>query len=638
MESKIKCPWCDQKYIIDDSYLGQTIKCEKCGTDFAAATIPEKTIPQHGRKKKIVLLSIVTGVFLIVVLLGIFVFPVIKANIDYKRGLTAQKEHRYDAAFELFKKAAEKGHPEAQFELGNCYGTPEGTALDVPEAIKWFRKAAERGHMEAQYRLGKLYQAGVGMNKSETEAAFWFEKASEQGHRDAPYQCGVCYFNPTDHKFDELENSFYRELARSSVEKALPWYEKAADFGSKAACYNVGLFYEYGLGVNRDYKEAAKWFQKAGSVGKNELEICELLLEMEMRDTGSDPEKQYELAEKYFFSGHSTEAVEWYTKSAEQGYLKAQEHLAFSGDVSKSESDKWYQVIRDFRKEQRLKEERQREQEAAKRKAIEEAERKAFEETKRKEEEERKKKEMADDDSDGFTYAQEMEAGTDPQDSLSHPKYMTRVYVSSVGQQSFSGLKFVGIVGKENRINNDYFFDDYDIDLDTQFNANKKKEKVTFQVTNNNIKSLKHVCIGETFKHNNIDFILVDLDYMSADEEEGDFYFYDYSDTLEMVAYLQRMGKKERILCRVGKPVLDPVLRVKFHDDMNGNDFTVSVGDTFKLGDAKTGEEQYKVVSANLKTKEVVVESTGKNKKRYSIKTKDKGSTRRDDSPFLRRE
>jgi hypothetical protein len=72
------------------------------------------------------------------------------------------------------------------------------------------------------------------------------------------------------------------------------------------------------------------------------------------------------------------------------------------------------------------------------------------------------------------------------------------------------------------------------------------------------------------------------------------------------------------------------------------------VGDTFQLGDDETGEEQYKVISANRLTKEVVVESTGKNKKRYTVKpkeslpqkTKGEGSTprsRSDNSPFLQK-
>jgi TPR repeat protein len=36
-------------------------------------------------------------------------------------------------------------------------------AQDYIEAVRWFRKAAEQGHMEAQYNLGLLYENGTGV-------------------------------------------------------------------------------------------------------------------------------------------------------------------------------------------------------------------------------------------------------------------------------------------------------------------------------------------------------------------------------------------------------------------------------------------------------------------------------------------
>lgn len=33
METKIKCPWCDQEYTVDSSLVGQTMKCEICEKD-----------------------------------------------------------------------------------------------------------------------------------------------------------------------------------------------------------------------------------------------------------------------------------------------------------------------------------------------------------------------------------------------------------------------------------------------------------------------------------------------------------------------------------------------------------------------------------------------------------------------------
>ena len=59
--------------------------------------------------------------------------------------------------------------------------------MDLAEAAKWYRKAAEQGHSEAQYQLGECYYCGHGVDKDYNEAVKWFRKAAEQGNSDAQY-------------------------------------------------------------------------------------------------------------------------------------------------------------------------------------------------------------------------------------------------------------------------------------------------------------------------------------------------------------------------------------------------------------------------------------------------------------------
>jgi len=56
-------------------------------------------------------------------------------------------------AAELWHKAAELGHADAQFSLGVAYAYGIGVYLDPSEAVKWYRMAAEQGHVMAQYAL-----------------------------------------------------------------------------------------------------------------------------------------------------------------------------------------------------------------------------------------------------------------------------------------------------------------------------------------------------------------------------------------------------------------------------------------------------------------------------------------------------
>jgi len=90
-----------------------------------------------------------------------------------------------DAAVEQYRKAAEKGDAEAQYELGRCYLLSKGVDQNFPEAVKWFRKAAEQGNVRAQYGLGACYFRGKGVPKDKTEAEKWFHKAAAQGHEKA---------------------------------------------------------------------------------------------------------------------------------------------------------------------------------------------------------------------------------------------------------------------------------------------------------------------------------------------------------------------------------------------------------------------------------------------------------------------
>ena len=191
----------------------------------------------------------------------------------------------------------------------------------------------------------------------------------------------------------------------------------------------------------------------------------------------------------------------------------------------------------------------------------------------------------SDQDSDGFSLMQEYKAKTDPTDPLSHPKYITQVYVSAISQQRFTGLELVSV---------------------DMTKSDKKDWQATFNVVRNNRKRSEFVRINVgTFKNNNVDFSLVDIE---VDDK-----------TQEPIAYIQRVGKVERIACRPKQPVYDPMPRVRFLNALYSRTFTSSVGSNFKLGTAKTGEELYNVISADPAAKTVVVESDSETPETFTL-------------------
>lgn len=47
--------------------------------------------------------------------------------------------------------------------------------------------------------------------------------------------------------------------------QARAWYQKAAAKENRSAAYNLGNHYRYGLGVVQDYQQARQWYEKAAA-------------------------------------------------------------------------------------------------------------------------------------------------------------------------------------------------------------------------------------------------------------------------------------------------------------------------------------------------------------------------------------
>ena len=192
----------------------------------------------------------------------------------------------------------------------------------------------------------------------------------------------------------------------------------------------------------------------------------------------------------------------------------------------------------------------------------------------------------SDEDSDGFTLLQEYKADTDPLDPLSHPKYITQVYVSAVGRQRFSGLELLSVYERRQ--------------------WERASWEATFNVVRNDRRRSEVVRINSgTFTNNNVSFSVVDIEVDAQ--------------TQEHVVYIRRAGMDERIPCRPRQPVYDPLHRVKLLNALDGKTITGQVGDTFKLGSKMTGEETYRIVAADPDSKLTVVESVGDKPERFKI-------------------
>ena len=205
----------------------------------------------------------------------------------------------YDEAIKWWRKAANAGNAHAQANIGVMYASGRGVRKDEVEAVRWYRMAAEQGHSGAQKNLGICFEKGQGVAKDEDKALHWYNRAmaggceeakplaealqgkhrraedtrlaiqaftnkewadgfrlSQSADRDDPvvqFYLGVCYDNGYGVDKDSRE--------------AVRWYRKAADNGSLSAQFNLGVMYSRGDGIEKDEAESEKWYRKAADGG-----------------------------------------------------------------------------------------------------------------------------------------------------------------------------------------------------------------------------------------------------------------------------------------------------------------------------------------------------------------------------------
>jgi len=232
-----------------------------------------------------------------------------------------------------YKKAALKGHIEAQFKLALCYEEGSGVYCDKDEAIKWYKKAvdqgshyaltnylklkysyksyeqvikyrkelllaADGGNVRSQYALGEWFNNDNNQSAYREEAFVWYSKAANEGYIPARKKLAESYL--------------YGKLVSKNVTQALYWYDMAWEDISAIDLYNIGYAYDTGDTVFIDKTKAVKYYRMAAEKGystaQHKLGVC--------YEKGTGVEKDINAA-KY-----------WYEKSSAQGHEESKRRLS----------------------------------------------------------------------------------------------------------------------------------------------------------------------------------------------------------------------------------------------------------------------------------------------------------------------
>jgi hypothetical protein len=82
-----------------------------------------------------------------------------------------------------YQLAAQKGHPEAEFNLARLYAGGHGVKKDEEQAARWVSASATQGYAPAMVNLGMRFATGSGVAQNEQRAYFWLTLAFLHGDK-----------------------------------------------------------------------------------------------------------------------------------------------------------------------------------------------------------------------------------------------------------------------------------------------------------------------------------------------------------------------------------------------------------------------------------------------------------------------
>ena len=185
--------------------------------------------------------------------------------------------------------------PLLEIECAPSRAETERTA-EAEQRAKEQRKDASKLRHRVVLAVGAVVVAWMGV--ALILLVFW-EKGVGIGYAPAMNNLGVLYQNGWG-------------VAKDYV-KAREWYQKAADAGSNLAMNNLGWLSQNGWGSAQDYVKAREWYQKAADAGNN----------VAMNNLGWLSQNGWGVAKDY------VKAREWYQKAADAGSNLAMNNLGW---------------------------------------------------------------------------------------------------------------------------------------------------------------------------------------------------------------------------------------------------------------------------------------------------------------------
>ncbi len=219
----------------------------------------------------------------------------------------------------------------------------EESGSDDSNQCKLYHSDLAKDEKESQ--LGIMYFSGYGSVPKDCERSkYWLTKATKAENSDALNQLGVFYYvgcRTTQH----LDNDFKVQTFELDFKSAEKYFLLANKKGHKQAKANLGSIYsDGGYGIEQSNEKAIEWFTKAiedtparaydglSVVYGRQQKYAEALPCVKKGAEAGSSQAQNNLG--YFYENglggldvDKQKALEWYKKSADQGFARAQSNF-----------------------------------------------------------------------------------------------------------------------------------------------------------------------------------------------------------------------------------------------------------------------------------------------------------------------
>ena len=277
-------------------------------------------------------------------------------------------------AFLWYQRSSSQGQPYAAYSIAQMYRYGEYVTKDNDTAQRYYKQALS-GFLKIEsddmanddffYKLGQMFKLGLGTNSDVTKAIEYFKRSAEMNNKNGLFEYGKALLigehipQDTDsavkllEKAVKLKNSNAKrflaleyisgEHLEQDIEKGIALLTECADSGDVIASYRLGKIYLQGEIMPQNLDKAERYLLLVEDNEYTQYALAKLYLQEEKYDiqkavnyfeksADKNHWASYQLGRIYLFGAKDIErdkekAVEWFTKSANDGNEYAQDLL-----------------------------------------------------------------------------------------------------------------------------------------------------------------------------------------------------------------------------------------------------------------------------------------------------------------------